>query len=199
MLIKHIFGLLTSPVKEWKVIKSRNQTISESLLPVVVLAAIPPIAAYVGTTQFGWQVGQADPVKLTHESALVIAIMYYMAILAAIFSIGLMIQWMGQTYGANQNFARCLVLAVYIPTPLLLIGILQAYPVLWVNMIVSLPALAYTVLLLYTGIPVLMEIPEERGFLFSSAVLAFGLCGLVGILVVTVFLWGIGIQPVFTS
>jgi hypothetical protein len=106
---------------------------------------------------------------------------------------------MGQTYGAKQPLARCLVLAAYIPIPLFLVGIVQIYPVLWFNLIVGIPAATYTVFLLYTGIPVMMEIPPERGFLFSSAVLAFGLVGLVGMLAATVILWGFGLGPVFTN
>jgi hypothetical protein len=44
----------------------------------------------------------------------------------------------------------------------------------------------------------MMEIPPERGFLFASAVLAFGLVGLVGVLAATVILWSLGVGPEFT-
>jgi len=44
-----------------------------------------------------------------------------------------------------------------------------------------------------------MEIPEERGFLFASAVLAVGLVALVAVLAITAILWGSGFGPVFTS
>ncbi|MHC4109302.1 MAG: hypothetical protein ACYSTY_14580 [Planctomycetota bacterium] len=47
--------------------------------------------------------------------------------------------------------------------------------------------------------PIMMEIPRERGFLFSSAMLAFGLVTLVAMLAVTVLLWGAGFAPSFTS
>jgi len=79
------------------------------------------------------------------------------------------------------------------------VGVFQMVPVLWLNLVIGLPALAYTVFLLYVGIPEMMEIPAERGFLFASAVLAVGLVGLVGLLAVTVLLWGIGVAPVFTA
>lgn len=51
-------------------------------------------------------------------------------------------------------------------------------------------------MLLYIGIPVLMEIPKERGFMFSTAILGFGMVGLLGMLVVTVLLWGVGLEPI---
>jgi hypothetical protein len=76
---------------------------------------------------------------------------------------------------------------------------MEVYPVLWLNMLMGLPALAYTVYLLYTGLPIMMEIPTERGFLYSSAVLAVGLIALVSLLGMTALLWGMGLQPVFTN
>ncbi len=198
-MIQHIFGLLTSPVKTWEKLHAETPSLAQVLIPVLILAAIPPICGYIGTTTKGWSIGAGDPIKLAADGALIMAVLYYFAILAAIFSVALMIRWMGQTYGADQPLSRCITLAVFIPVPMLLIGVAQLYPVLWVNLVVAMPALAYTVMLLYTGIPVMMEIPKERGFMFSTAVLGFGMVGLVGMLVVTVLLWGIGMEPVFVS
>jgi hypothetical protein len=45
----------------------------------------------------------------------------------------------------------------------------------------------------------MMEIPPEKGFLYSSAVLAVGLIALVALLAMTALLWGMGLQPVFTN
>ena len=61
------------------------------------------------------------------------------------------------------------------------------------------PALGYSVALLYTGVPIMMDVNKEKGFLFSSAILAFGLVALVGLIVVTVSLWGFGIGPSFRT
>lgn len=66
-------------------------------------------------------------------------------------------------------------------------------------MILGLPALAYTVFLLYTGLPIMMGISEDRGFLFSSAVLAVGLVTLVALLAITAILWGSGLGPMLST
>jgi len=198
MLLAHIWGLFVHPAHEWQVIKDSNKTLGQVLGYIMVLAAIPVLSGFIGTTQFGWQVGSAETVRLTTASAGIIALLYYLVIIVAVFSVGWMIHWMGATYGADQPLTQCIVLAAFIPAPLFLVGIFQLVPILWLNLLVGLPALAYTVFLLYVGIPAVMEIPAERGFLFASAVLAVGLVGLVGLLAVTVILWGIGIGPVFT-
>ncbi len=163
------------------------------------LAAIPAIAGFIGTTQIGWRIGAGEPIKLTFASGLTIAILYYITMLIGVISLGAMIRWMGKTYGAEQPLSQAVVLAAYTATPLFLIGIFQLYPILWLNMILGLPALAFTVYLLFTGVPIMMEVSEDRGFLFSSAVLAVGLVFLVAMLAATVILWGMGISPAFTD
>jgi len=199
MLLRFIWGLFVAPVTQWRQIREARLHPGKAMSYLMVLAAIPVISGYIGTTQFGWQVGQAEVVRLTPASATIIALLYYVAIIAATLSVGWMVHWMGRTYGAQKELSQCIVMAVFIPVPLFLVGVFQMVPVLWLNLVIGLPALAYTVFLLYVGIPEMMEIPAERGFLFASAVLAVGLVGLVGLLAVTVLLWGIGVAPVFTA
>ncbi len=191
-------GLLTQPRQEWEKIHEENESVGECYLRhVAPLALISPLAGIFGTTLIGWRIATSAPVKLTVGSAIQIGIVYYLAILFSVFIIGVLIRWMGETYGSQQTLSRCVALAGYTATPLFLVGVMQLYPVLWVNFIVGLPALAYTVYLLYLGVPIMMEIPEERGFLFASAVLAVGLVALVGLLVSSVLMWSFGIGPSF--
>ena len=49
------------------------------------------------------------------------------------------------------------------------------YPILWLDMLVGVTAISWAVYLMYLGIPIVMNIPAERGFLYSSAVLAIAL------------------------
>jgi hypothetical protein len=200
MILSHVWGLFAHPEDEWKTIRKENCTIGRCYCShVLLLAAIPPIAGYIGTTQVGWQILSSEVHRLTHQSALWIAILSYLTILVAVFTIGKMIHWMGQTYGSKQTLPQCIALAAYTATPLFLIGVMLLYPVLWLNLLIGLVALSYTVYLLYVGVPIVMGITKERGFLFSSAVLAVGLVALVAVLAATVILWDIGIGPAFAS
>ena len=199
MILKHVWGLFMNPKREWAAIRKDECTIGKCYaIHVLILAAIPAICGFIGTTQIGWQLGAGDPVKLTLQSAGLIAVLYYLAMLVGVYSIGWMIHWMADTYGAEAMLSQCVVLAAYTATPLFLIGIMELYPVLWLNMVLGIPALAYCVYLLYSGVPIMMGISEERGFLFSSAVLAVGLVAFVALLAVTAILWGMGLEPRFT-
>jgi hypothetical protein len=199
MVLQHVWGLFINPKREWEAIRDDECTIGKCYaIHVLILAAIPAISGFIGTTQFGWQIGAGDPVKLTVQSAGLIAVIYYLAMLVGVYSLGWMIHWMGETYDAKVQLSQCVVLAAYTATPLFLIGLMELYPVLWINMVLGIPALAYTVYLLYSGVPIMMGISEDRGFLFSSAVLAVGLVAFVALRAVTAILWGMGLEPQFT-
>ncbi|MBX2879380.1 MAG: YIP1 family protein [Granulosicoccus sp.] len=198
MLLRHIRGLLSDPGTEWESIRQENSSVANLYTGyILIVAAIAPVCALIGTTTFGWKIGIGDAVRLTFPSAIQMAVAFYLAMLVATFCIGKTIHWMAQTYGAEQPLSLCVALAAYTATPLFLIGFIQLIPTLWLNFIVGLPALAFTVFLLYTGVPIVMQIPAERGYLFSTSILAVGLVTLVGLLAVTAGLWGIGVGPRF--
>jgi len=200
MLLSHVWGLLTHPEEEWRAITKERCSIGRCYCShVLFLSAIPAISGFIGTTQIGWQIGTSEVIKLTTESALMIALATFITMLVAVFSIGWMIHWMGKTYGTEKSLPQGIALSAYSATPLFLIGIMSLYPILWLNMIVGLPALAYSIYLLYTGLPIMMDVDKEKGFLFASAVMAVGLVMFVAVLATTVILWGYGIGPVFTS
>lgn len=199
MPIAHIFGLFFDARGTWqKLHEKKYSAISIFVTHTVLLALIPAVCGYFGTTEAGWKIG-GNIHRLTSDSAATIAIAYYFAMLGGTLSVAWMTRWMSETYGASQPIAECLALASFSATPLFLVGALQSYPVLWLNLLAGLPALGFTVYLFYTGVPVIMEIPPERGFLFSSAVMGFGLIALVALLVITVLLWGSGFAPTFST
>lgn len=199
-MMSHIFGIFLNPRKEWESIRDDGCTVGKCYLSYVfLLAAIPPVSGYFGTTMFGWEIGARGAVKLSPDSALIIALAYYLVMLVGVFTMGAMIRWMSMTYGAEQSLGRCTTLAAFVATPIFLVGIVELLPILWLNFVIGLPALAYSVYLLYTGVPIMMEVSEEKGFLFSSAVLAVGLVSLVSMLVATAILWGSGFAPQFVN
>ncbi len=200
MPLVRMFQLLVNPRAGWRAVRDADySTLGAFLGHTVPLALIPPICGYIGTTTRGWNLGTGQAVRLTAESAGRISFFYYFGLLVAALSVAWAIHWMANTYGAKQSFSRALALASMTATPLFLVGFAQLAPELWLNLVLGLPALAWTVALFFTGVPIMLEIPEERGFLLSCAVLAFGLVALVAMIVTTVLLWGAGFAPSFVS
>ncbi len=200
MLLQYTWKLFLDPQKTWEEIRDKDCSIARCYLSyIMIIAAIAPIAGFFGTTMVGWQIGDGEVVRLSTQSALFIAVIYYFAILASVLVIALTVRWMGKTYGSDISLTQGVKLVTYAITPILLVGILELYPVLWLNLIVGLVALTYTVYLLYSGVPILFKMPSDKGFLFSSSLLAIGLVALVSLLGLMTFFWDWGFAPQFVS
>ncbi|TNC80341.1 MAG: hypothetical protein C9356_14680 [Oleiphilus sp.] len=200
MSLMHTLGILTHPDREWETIREEHESTSKLYLShVILLALIPAAAAFYGTTVVGWQIGDGDVVRLSQSSAAQLCILFYAAMLAGIYLIGKFIDFFSMTYGVESSEHRGIVLAAYTATPLFLTGIIAVYPVLWVNMLAGIIAVCWSVYLLYEGLPILMKIPEERGFMFATSILTVGLVMLVGLLAISVVIWSIGIGPEYIS
>ena len=122
-------------------------------------------------------------------SALPAAIAFYFAMWVGVGFIAWTIHWMEKTYGGKVGMDECVALTVFTATPLFLAGLSGLYPVLWFNVAVGLAAVCYSVYLLYSGVPEIMHIPEDRAFFFSTSILTVGLCVLVGMIATSVIVW----------
>ncbi len=200
-MIQHTFGLLTRPSAQWRTVAELpDKSLNTLVLYPCLLAILPAIAWFYGTSQVGWTVGEhGDPIKLTVASARQISILFYFGMIASVAAIGYFIHWMADTYGANSSFAKGIVIAGLTATPLFITGLVGFHPVLWVDLLIGVAAVSWSVYLLYLGIPIVMGIPEERGFLFSSAVLAIAMVILICLMVSSVLLWDMGAAPAFTD
>lgn len=191
MFLQHMLGVLYHPKQEWQLIKQEHYSALRCYSShMIYLAAIPPLAAFIGTTQVGWSITGDELVKLTVSSALPIALAFYLALLIGAGIMAGFVHWMEKTYGSNSSFDDCMVLITFTSTPLFLTGLAALVPILWLDVLIGMAALAFTVHLLYSGVPEIMEIPEDRGFFFSSSILTVGLVVLVGMLATTAVLWG---------
>lgn len=195
MFLKHVMGIMLSPAKEWEAIRDENVSMSDVYIKhVMILAAIPPVCAFIGATQLGWVVGD-NVYRLTAASTAPMAFGFYLASLIAVYVMGRAIFWMSETYGAGATLDQCVNLAAHTITPMFVCGLISLFPVPWIILIVGLFGVGYTVYLIYTGIPVVMGIDQDQGFLFASAVLTVGMVTMVGVIASTVILWGLGLGP----
>lgn len=198
--MKHVIGILTRPHQEWAKIRDSKHSIAKHYFGHLLwLAMLPPLAWWYGATQVGWQI-EEHQIFLTPGSAAQIMGLFYLAILLSIAYLGYMIYWMAKTYDArNSDVSRGIAVASYMCTPMFICGLTGLYPVLWLDMVLGTLAAAYTLYLLYIGIPIFYEMPKERGFLFASATVAVGLVLMVALLGATVMLWELGAMPIFTD
>jgi hypothetical protein len=65
----------------------------------------------------------------------------------------------------------------------------------FINILVLVPTLIWSMYLLYRGLPIVLRISPERGMLMASSLVGYLLVAAVSLLGVTVVLWGQGIGP----
>lgn len=191
--MNHVWGLFSHPDREMHIIKDENETVSHHYTHhVLLMAAIPVICAFIGTTQIGWDFGAGRVVQLSVGTGLVLGIAFYALMLAGVAIMGRVIWWMARNYPNRPSLAHCMVFAGYVGTPLFLSGIVALWPLVWLCVLAGAVALCYTGYLLYLGVPTFLNINKEEGLSFSSSTLAIGVLLLEVLLALTVVLWGYG-------
>lgn len=199
MLINPL-ALIFNSKRQWEELAKAPNAQLWSFIPYLVLMALIPCAAwYYGTTEVGWVIGDGDLTRLTPASAFKIAAAMYIAMVSCVIAIGYSVHWMAATYGSNSTFIKGIALTALTTTPFYLLGLTGLHPLFWLDFILGIFGVCWSVYLLYAGIPVVMNIPKDRGFLFASALLAVSLVILLVLLGATAMLWDMGAIPVFAD
>ena len=154
----------------------------------------PPIFAYVGTRLFGWRLG-VETLFLPPQTVLEIAAAYFALLLFGFLSTAFVARWMASTYGADGSLQRCIALVTLVGAPLTIGSVVHLYPNAFVNVIVLVPTLIWSMYLLYRGLPVVLKTDPGRGMLMASSLIAYLLVSWVTLLGITAVLWSRGIGP----
>ena len=162
---------------------------------VIWLAAASPIFAYIGASVFGWRIGPAAPIFVPSENLVLISLAYFLVLLFGFVSTSLVAQWMATTYGARHSLGIHFALVTIIAAPLAVGSVIHLYPDVFINVLVFIPTVIWSMYLLYAGLPVVLKISQERGMLMASALIGYLLVALVSLLGLTVALWQRGVGP----
>jgi len=187
MLLKHFSHIFYEPTKSLEDADRDPAKITDIILHVAFLALIPTISVYVASVYIGWDLGIGTPFIMEQNQAVVVALLAYMALNIGVYSFGYAICWFAKTFEIEPDPLHCTELAVFTSLPLFALGFVALYPVLYINVIAGMLAIAAAVYLLYTGIPIFMHIPKEKGFVYSTWVVTSGLIMMVVFLGAAIF------------
>ena len=162
---------------------------------ILPLSLIPPVLAYIGGASFGWRLGGGAPLMIPASGLALISLAYFLALVAGFVSTAVVGSWMADTYGARREFGAHLALVALVSTPVILASAAHLAPHVFVNMLILMPALIWSLRLLYKGLPEALGIPPQRCMLMASALVGYLLVALVSLLGITVALWSGGIGP----
>lgn len=153
-LVGRVKGLLLDPKAEWAVIE-REPSDNTALLKgyVAILAAIPAVCGFIGTSIIG-VMGIRTPLLI----GLVGAVGGYILTFIGVYVMAFVVDALADKFGGRRNFANAFKIAVYGPTAAWVASVFTAIPILSILAVLGL----YTFYLLYTGLPALMKVPDDK-------------------------------------
>ena len=189
-------GLLLHPRAAFaQLAEGEPEPLSVFFRHIVWLALMPPTLAFIGASNFGWRLGATEPLHIDASQLVLVSLGYFSALLAGLAGTAIAGRWMAPTYGASRAFGLHLALVAIVAAPLAAGSVAHLFPHVFLNMLVLIPALLWSLYLLYTGLPVVLGVSPERGMLMASSLVGFLLVAAVTLLGVTVALWAVGIGP----
>jgi hypothetical protein len=159
--------LILEPQREWQAIDEESATVQELFTGyVMILAAIPAVASFIGLSIVGIGVFGA-----TYRVALGAGVMHLIAVylmsLGAVYVLALVIEILAPKFEGKRDFEQALKVASYVPTPAWLAGVFNVIPALWIiGFFLSL----YSLYLLFLGLPKLTRVPESKAIPFLVVV-----------------------------
>ena len=157
-LINRVKQILVSPKTEWQTIDGENDShVKVSTNYVLLLAAIPAVAAFIGYGLIGYSV-------LGHHFASVSlgikqAIIQYITMVGSVYITAFVIDILAENFGSKKNFDKAFSLVAYAYTPVFVGGIFYILPSL--SILASLASI-YGLYLLYIGLTPMMKTPAEK-------------------------------------
>ncbi|MFQ5824039.1 MAG: Yip1 family protein [bacterium] len=189
-IIERVKSILLSPKDALNAVKTEEMTVVGTMKEyVVIVAAIPAVALFIGYALIGLPLVGRYNIGRT----LIFAALYYILSLISVFIIGKIINALAPSFNAVKNDLNAFKLAVYSLTPGFIAGVFYIIPSL--QILTWLGAL-YGIYILYLGIPILMEAPQEKAVAYTVVSLIVGFIAMVIIWVIAGALaWGGGAVP----
>lgn len=177
-LVQRIQDILLKPKDTWPAIEAEaGDTTSIYKNYLVYLALVPAVAGFVGMSLIG--IGMFGvSIRVPFLSGLTHMVVGYVMSLAMVFALGLIANALAPTFGGTKSPLNALKLVAYGSTAGFLGGIFSLLPSL---SILGLLAAAYSIYLIYVGVPVLMKSPPDKAAGYTAVLI---ICGIVAALIV---------------
>lgn len=177
-LFERVKNILLSPATEWETIKKEDHMVSDLFTQYAMkLAAIPAISGLIGFTLF-------DSVfyNPSFGASLKWAISMYVMSIIGVYILAYIIDVLSPTFGSKKHLPTSLKIVVF------------AYTAAWVGGIFSLvPTLAifgalaslYSLVLLYKGLQIVKEVPQNKmvGYFVAVIIASLIVYGITGAII----------------
>jgi Yip1 domain len=189
-LIERVKSILLKPKETWPAIAAEGGDVASLYTGyVMILAAIPALAGFIGLSLVGVNV-LGTSYRIPILGGVVQMIVSYLLTLAMVFVLALIVNALAPTFGGSKNQLQAFKLVAYGWTAAFVGGIFSLLPML---AILGLIAGLYSIYLIYTGIAVMMRCPADKAGAYTAVVIVCGIvAGIVIAAVASLFTPGVG-------
>ena len=172
-IIRRARALLVSPRTEWPVIAAETATVQGLYREYfMILAAIPPICQFVKVSILGYAWHGFRIYRLGIGAGLTAALVEYVASLAAIYVLAIIVEALAPNFGGQANRLQALKATGYAYTASWIAGVGLILP--GVAGLIALAGAIYSVYLFYLGLPSTMKVLPERATGYTAVVVISG-------------------------
>lgn len=177
-LVERIKNILLNPATEWETIKNEDHMVSDLFTQYALkLAAIPAVSGFIGFSLF-----DRAFYNPSFGASLKWAISMYVMSLIGVYILAYIIDFLAPTFGSKKHLPTSMKVVVF------------AYTAAWVGGIFSLvPTLAifgalasiYSLVLLYKGLQIVKEVPQNKmvGYFVAVIIASLVVYGITGAII----------------
>jgi len=172
-LIARVKNILVTPKTEWPVIAAEPASSASIYLNyAMILAAIGPVATFVGMTIFGMSLPLVGTIKVPLTTGILQMIIGYVLSLGMLYVMALLIDALAPSFGGEKNFVQALKTVAYGYTAAWILAVLNIVPLLGM---LALIGSIYSIYLIYVGLPSTMKCPPEKAGGYTAVVVLIGI------------------------
>ena len=173
-IIQRARAVLVTPRTEWPVIAAEPTTVQDLYREyMMILAAIAPVAQFVKVSILGYAWHGFRVYRLGMGPGLTAAIVQYVASLAAVYLLAIIVEALAANFGGQPNRLQALKLVGYSYTASWIAGAALILPGL--AGLIGLAGAIYSIYLLYLGLPGTMKVVPERAVGYTAIIVIGGL------------------------
>jgi hypothetical protein len=164
-LIERVKNITLRPNAEWPVIAGEPSSLGGLYAGYVApLAAINPIALFIGLSIIGVSIPFMGTYRAPFFSGLTQAVLSFALVLVGVLLMAAIVNALAPTFGGQRNLNAAFKLVAYSATPGFVAGVLSLFPPL---AMLELLAALWGLYLFYTGVPVVMRTAREKALPYT--------------------------------
>ena len=193
-VVERIKNILLSPAAEWETIKKEDHMISDLFTQYALkLAAIPVISGFIGFTIFGFSYGFGS-YRSPFGPNLKWAISMYVMSIIQVYILAYIIDILAPTFGSKKHLPTSMKIVVFAYTAAWVGGIFNLIPAL---SILGAIASIYSFVLLYKGLQIVKEVPQNKmlGYFVAVIIASLIVYGITGTIIAKIAFGGSPMMP----